>query len=267
MAENENKSVVVGQFASEEKAHAAADQMKSWDKASKEISLGAMQVMFMKDGKVESKAAGSRKTGSGAKWGAIVGVVAGVFSGGLTLLAGAAYGAIAGGLLGSLKKAGLKVSDAELQKVQLWLDQGSALLVVMCDEGEMAPTEAQLKAIGASQAMSFVMPADAMNVLDEAAAQMSDAGDAAADAASSAGDAAADAAKSAGSSVADAASSAGNAAADAASSAGDAVADAASSAGDAVADAASSAGDAVADAASSAGDAAAGAAKAASGAA
>lgn len=219
MADNENKSVVVGQFESEEKAHAAADQMKSWDKASKEISLGAMQVMFMKDGKVESKAAGSRKTGSGAKWGAIVGVVAGIFSGGLTLLAGAAYGAIAGGLLGSLKKAGLKISDAELQKVQIWLDQGSALLVVMCDEGEMAPTEAQLKTIGASQSMSFLMPADAVAVLDEAAAQMSDtAGDAAAeagDAVAEAGDAAADTAADATAAVADATSAAADAAADA----------------------------------------------------
>ncbi len=169
MAKTEMKSIVVAQFDSKSKAEAAADSLKSWDKANDSIKLGAIQIISSDDGKVKNEKHGKRNTGHGAKVGTIVGVVAGVLSGGLTLVGGAIGGAVLGTVLGSLRKKGFKISDDELKKMQSWLDGGKALLVVICEESEMAATSEELTSLGAIETKDFAVTEDAYKALDAAA--------------------------------------------------------------------------------------------------
>lgn len=218
---NADKSVVVAIFDGEGIAEDSAGKLKEWDKASESVQLGAMSIMYYKDGKIETKKAGGRMGGKGAKWGAIAGVVAGVLSGGITLLGGLAAGAIGGGVIGSLKKAGAPISDEQIAQINSAIESGKSALVVMCDEGEIADTEAQLKAMG-GETRSFSVPGavlDAIEAHPDVQAAASETADSVADAADS---------------VADAASGAVDAASDAVAGAADAASDAVAGAADAV---------------------------------
>jgi uncharacterized membrane protein len=160
-----DKSVVVAIFDGEGIAEDAALKLQDWDKASEAVQLGAMSIMYAKDGRVETRKMGGRKAGKGAKWGAIAGVVAGVLSGGITLIGGLIVGAAGGGLLGSLKKAGASISDEHIAQINKAIEDGKSALIVMCDEDEMAATSDQLTALG-GVVRSFAVPAEAMAVLE-----------------------------------------------------------------------------------------------------
>ena len=134
MGDNDNKSVVVGLFSGADKAEIAANQLKAWDKADDSIALGAIQILTSSRGKVENRSVAPSQAGGGSTWGAIVGAIAAVFSAGLSLIGGLVGGGAAGGVLGSLKKTGLKISDEELKSVEMWLKDGKAAMVVICDE-------------------------------------------------------------------------------------------------------------------------------------
>ena len=98
MAENKNDHLVVAYFDSKDQAEQAADSLKSWDKASEDIKLGALAVVSKNEkGKVETTKLGPRNTGKGAKVGVIAGVAAGVLTGGLSILGGALLGGVLGG--------------------------------------------------------------------------------------------------------------------------------------------------------------------------
>lgn len=222
---SKDASIVVAIFDGEGIAHDAADKLKDWDKASDSIALGAMSILALEDGKVVTKKAGKRETGKGAKWGAIAGLVAGVLSGGLTLLGGLAIGAIGGGLIGALKKSGAPISDEYVAQLNKAVESGKSALVVMCDEGEVADTEAELKAMG-GDTRSFIVPAEVMAAVEEApevkqAAQ--DAVDSTGNALNEVADQAGDAADKAGAAISDAADATASAVSDAADAASDAV--------------------------------------------
>ena len=79
------KQLVLALFADEAAADAAVDQIKAWDKASADVKLGAIGVLVKDDkGKIKTHKMGSRKT----KGGAVLGVLLGILSGGVTLLGG-----------------------------------------------------------------------------------------------------------------------------------------------------------------------------------
>ena len=80
-------------------ADAAVEAVKQWDKASKEIKLGAIGILVKDDkGKIKTHKLGKRKTGTGA----VLFGLAAVLTGGASLLAGAVFG----GIVGSLFRAG-----------------------------------------------------------------------------------------------------------------------------------------------------------------
>jgi uncharacterized membrane protein len=149
MAENSSEQAVIASFDSQAQAEQAAKDLMGWDKANDDVKLGAIGVITKDDkGEIKTKNYSQRKTGKGAKVGAGLGVIAAVFSGGLTLIPTAIGGAIAGGAAGSLFRKGLGMSDEELQQLSSELDGGRAALLVMCDAGEVQATSDYLAAAG-----------------------------------------------------------------------------------------------------------------------
>ena len=89
---------IIAIFSSEDAAKQAAKDLQDWDKANDDIKLGAIGTMTKKGDKVKTHV--GRKTGSGAKVGAVMGVTAAVLSGGITLVPGVVGGAVGGGARG-----------------------------------------------------------------------------------------------------------------------------------------------------------------------
>jgi uncharacterized membrane protein len=140
---------VTAYFDSAAQAEQAAQDLMRWDKADDDIKLGAIGVLTKSaEGQLETKNLSARNTGKGAKVGLGLGALAAVFSGGLTLIPTAVAGAAGGGLIGSLSKKGLGLSDDDLQALSAQLDGGRAALLVLCDEPEVEATAAQLAASG-----------------------------------------------------------------------------------------------------------------------
>jgi uncharacterized membrane protein len=136
-------------FDSAAQAEGAAQDLMRWDKANDEIKLGAIGVLTKNaEGELETKNLSSRNTGKGAKVGLGLGVLAAVFSGGLTLIPTAIGGAVGGGLVGSLSRKGLGMSDDDLQQLSAALEGERAALLVLCDDPDVDATTAQLAASG-----------------------------------------------------------------------------------------------------------------------
>ena len=104
------KQFVLAFFGSEAAADGAVNEIKQWDKASKEIRLGAIGVLVKDDkGKIKTHKLGQRKT----KGGAVLGALAGVLSGGISVLGGA----VVGGILGAFFHKGLGLSKDDLARI------------------------------------------------------------------------------------------------------------------------------------------------------
>lgn len=149
MADNSGEQAVIASFDSQAQAEQAAKDLMGWDKANDEIKLGAIGVLTKDDkGEIKTRNFSQRNTGKGAKVGMGLGVIAAVFSGGLSLVPSAIGGALAGGAAGTLFRKGLGMSEEELNKLSSDLDNGRAALLVMCDAGEVQPTSEYLTAAG-----------------------------------------------------------------------------------------------------------------------
>jgi len=150
---NSPEHAVIAIFDDAAKGEQAAHDLMAWDKANDDIKLGAVGLLTREvgswgQGEVKTRNFSSRNTGKGAKVGMGLGVLAAVFSGGLTLIPGAVGGAIAGAGVGALSRNGLGVSNDELQQLLKDLDGGRAALLVMCDEAEVQATTDYLVAAG-----------------------------------------------------------------------------------------------------------------------
>jgi uncharacterized membrane protein len=142
--------LLIAYFNSFEEADSAAKSLKSWDKANDDIKLGAIGVLHQEaNGKIKTKKYGQHNTGSGAKIGLLLGVLAAVFAP-ATLIAGAAYGAVGGGILGSFSKKGLGLSDEELNEIKNQVAGGKAALAVLAAPDEVDAISAELTNLGAT---------------------------------------------------------------------------------------------------------------------
>ncbi|MCB9160865.1 MAG: DUF1269 domain-containing protein [Caldilineaceae bacterium] len=88
------------------------------------------------------------RAGRGALVGGAIGILAAGVTGGLSLLAGAVGGGAIGGVTGKLTHGSLGLTDEAAAQVKQHLTDGGAALVVLCDDFEVEPTMAQLKAAG-----------------------------------------------------------------------------------------------------------------------
>jgi hypothetical protein len=135
------KQLVLALFADEAAADAAVEEIKSWDKASNEVKLGAIGVLVKDEkGKIKTHKLGSRNTKSGA----VIGVLLGIVSGGVTVLGGL----IGGALAGSLFHKGLSISKEEQARLDTALNSGKAAVGLMVDADEAELVKAKLIELG-----------------------------------------------------------------------------------------------------------------------
>jgi len=135
------KQFVLAFYESEAAADEAVNQIKQWDKASKEVKLGAIGVLIKDDkGKIKTHKLGQKKTGTFA----VLGALAGVLSGGVTVLGGA----VVGGILGAFFHKGLGLSKEDLARIGAELDSGKAGVGVLVQPDEAAGVSAKLAELG-----------------------------------------------------------------------------------------------------------------------
>ena len=121
---NKNRNLILSYFPTAEAADKAGDQLKQWDKDNKDVKLGGMGILTMKDGKLKTHKVGRRAGGTGAKWGLILGAAAGILSGGITLVGGALAGLAAGAVGGSLFHKKLGMTDDDKARLENHLADG-----------------------------------------------------------------------------------------------------------------------------------------------
>src|SRR5512136_1925539 len=135
------QQLVLAFFENEAAADAAVDALKQWDKASKEIKLGAIGVLVQDEkGKIKTHKLGKRKTGAGA----VLGALAAVLTGGISVLGGA----VVGGILGAFFHKGLGLSKDDLARINGELDGGKAAVSILAAPDEAAAVSAKLAELG-----------------------------------------------------------------------------------------------------------------------
>lgn len=144
-----NKQLVLALFDNEQAAKQAADALKQWDKANKEVKAGAVGVLVKDDkGKVKQELLGPRAWGKGAGIGAILGIVAAIPTGGLSLLPGVLGGAVGGGIVGGFFHKHLGMSKDDLDRIGKEIDGGKAAVGVLVEDNEAAAFTAKLQELG-----------------------------------------------------------------------------------------------------------------------
>jgi hypothetical protein len=157
------KQLVLAFFANEAAADEAVNVIKGWDKASKDVKLGAIGVLVKDDkGKIKTHKLGKRKTGAGA----VLGALAAVLTGGATLWGGA----VVGGILGALFHKGLGLSKDDLARIDKELDGGKAAVGILAQADEATGVSAKLAELGGAP--------ETHEVSDEALEQAQDAAEA-----------------------------------------------------------------------------------------
>jgi hypothetical protein len=163
--------LVLAFFENEAAADAAVTQVKGWDKASKEVKLGAIGVLVKDDkGKIKTQKLGARKTGTGA----VLFGLAGLLSGGMTVLGGAIFGGIAG----SLFHKGLGMSKDDLARIDGDLNGGKAAVAILANADEAAAVSAKLAELGGkpeSHAVTEEAVQEAQTVAAEAPEEVAEA--------------------------------------------------------------------------------------------
>jgi len=135
------KQLVLAFFENEAAADKAVSDIKAWDKASKDIKLGAIGVLVKDDkGKIKTHKLGKRKTATGA----VLGILAAVLTGGMSVLGGA----VAGGILGAFFKKGLGMSKEDMARIDGQLTGGKAAVGVLGSPEESTAVSAKLAELG-----------------------------------------------------------------------------------------------------------------------
>jgi uncharacterized membrane protein len=166
-----NQQLILAFFDSEAIADGAVNELKNWDKASKDIKLGSIGVLVKDDkGKIKTHKLGSRRTALGA----VLGVLAAALTGGTSLL----VGAVLGGIVGAFFHKGLGVSKDDLARIGSQLDGGKAALAVLATNEEAGAVTAKLVELGGTP--------ETHEVTEEAVAQAEAATEAAPEAATEA---------------------------------------------------------------------------------
>ena len=142
------QQLVLVYFGNEAAADEAVNAVKQWDKATKEIKLGAIGILVKdKTGKVKTEKVGKRNTGVGA----LLGVIAAVLSGGISLLGGI----VGGSIIGALFHKGLGISKEQMAKIDSFLNDGKAAVGILVKADEAEAVTAKLTELGGMAAESY----------------------------------------------------------------------------------------------------------------
>jgi uncharacterized membrane protein len=160
----QNKELVLAFFPSE----VAADEVVQALKASNDIDPAAIGILVKdKEGRIQTHKLGRRAGRKGAGIGVVLGIVAAVLSGGLTLLGGVVGGALLGGVTGAFFHKNLGMSKEDVARINTALDGGRAAVGVLVDASDAAWVSASLKNLG-GETEAHVVSAEA---LEHAAAE------------------------------------------------------------------------------------------------
>ena len=136
-----NKQLVLAFFDNEDAADEAVEALKQWDKGTKDIELGAIGVLVKNEkGKIKTHKLGKRKTGTGA----VLFALAGLLSGGLSVIGGA----VLGGILGSFFHKGLGISKDDLARIDGELDGGRVAVGVLVEPNDSTMVTNRLADLG-----------------------------------------------------------------------------------------------------------------------
>jgi uncharacterized membrane protein len=145
----QNQQLVIALYETESAARQAAAALKQWDKANDDVKAGAVGVL-MADGKggIKQDLMGPRATGKGAAIGAILGVIAAIPTGGLSLLGGVLGGGVGGGVVGAFFHKHLGIDDAERERLAKEIAGGCAAVGVLAIPEEAGAFAAKLRELG-----------------------------------------------------------------------------------------------------------------------
>lgn len=158
--------VVIAFFDDEFAARQAADALKDWDVERKDIKLGACGVIFEKSGRLKTHV--NRWGGPEARIGAVIGVIAAVYSVGLDLVGGTVAGNVTGGAAGSFFRQARHLQERDFEIIMEALHAGKGVLLATCNSAELNDTAEQVKVLG-GQVSAWELPA---GTLDETAKAM-----------------------------------------------------------------------------------------------
>ena len=158
------QQLVIAFFENEDAAEEAADEIRKWDKGRADIEFGTIGVLVKNEkGKIKTHKLGKRKTGAGA----VLGALAGILSGGLTIVGGV----VIGGVLGTFFHKGLGLSKDDLARFNEELDGGKAAVCVMAEYDEAVSASNKLVALG-GVAESYEVTDEAQEHAEAAAEEM-----------------------------------------------------------------------------------------------
>jgi len=142
--------LVLAMFDTESAADEAAAAVKAWDKANEQVKLGGIGVLVKDElGEIKQHKIGPRQSGKGTGVGMILGVIAAIPTGGLSLLPGLVGGAVGGGVLGSLFHKGFHdLSKTDAERISNELDAGHAAVGVLAPPDQSDAVLAKLEEHG-----------------------------------------------------------------------------------------------------------------------
>jgi uncharacterized membrane protein len=136
-------------FPNETAADDSAEVLKEWAKKNRQVDLEAVGVLVKdEDGKVKTHKLGPRQGSKGIGIGAVLGVIAAIPTGGLSLVEGAALGGAGGGVVGSLVHRGLGLTDNDTARIAKHLDAGHAALGVLVPAQQASAIAGELTKLG-----------------------------------------------------------------------------------------------------------------------
>lgn len=149
MAKKEYTKLVIAIFDNESAAQTAAENLKAWDKANDDVKAGAVGVLIA-DGKggIKQDLVGPHATGKGATIGAILGLIAAIPTGGLSLLGGVLGGGVGGAIVGAFFHKHLGISEEERQRLAREIADGRAAVGVLAGGDEADAFAAKLAELG-----------------------------------------------------------------------------------------------------------------------
>ena len=145
----ETQSLVLAFFANEDAADKAAAAIKSWDKATEHMKFDAVGVLVKdSNGSIRQHKLGKRAGKRGMGVGVVLGLIAAIPTGGLSLVGGVLGGALGGGVIGEFFHRGLKISENDAARIGRELDAGRAAVGVLAWDSETDILANKLKDLG-----------------------------------------------------------------------------------------------------------------------
>jgi hypothetical protein len=141
--------LVLAFFEDEDAADSAATTLTDWAKSNRRVELDALGVLVLDDkGKVKTHKLGPREVRKGVGVGALLGAIAVVATGGLSLAEGVVVGGAGGGALGSLLHRGLGLDSDDMARIAGRLGSGHAAVGALVPANQAPAIAGRLEELG-----------------------------------------------------------------------------------------------------------------------